>query len=183
MTTTSRGRKFTCRSNVINININENRWEHCMPWYRISRFFVTTWRHQYADCRWFTQLDFFAEVVYDWYRQGTLRYTGTTVFLETVYYRRAFSLPHPAVWPQQTRAQNGALPCRFWGWGARSPSNNIAWAKAYLRTKWHPDPSSPLVTIDVGQKLGDAVHLFVGDRLDSWVSYLIKCRLGRGLPA
>ena len=30
----------------------------------------------------------------------------------------------------------------------------MAWAKAYLRTKWHHDPSSRLATIVMGQKLG-----------------------------
>jgi len=28
------------------------------------------------------------------------------------------------------------------------------WAEAYLRTKWHLDPSSRLATIDMGRKLG-----------------------------
>jgi len=32
--------------------------------------------------------------------------------------------------------------------------HNVAWAKAYLHTKWHLDPSSRLATIDMGQKLG-----------------------------
>jgi len=35
------------------------------------------------------------------------------------------------------------------------------WAKAYLRTEWHLDPSSHLATIDKGQKLG-AVPLLGG---------------------
>ena len=30
--------------------------------------------------------------------------------------------------------------------GAVSPSNNVAWAEAYLRTKWHLDPSNRLAT-------------------------------------
>ena len=34
-----------------------------------------------------------------------------------------------------------------------SPSNNVAWAEAYLRTKWHFNPSSRLATTDVGRKL------------------------------
>jgi len=45
---------------------------------------------------------------------------------------------------------------------AGSPS--VAWAKAYLRTKWHLDPSSRLATTDMGRKWG-AVALFGG----SWV--------------
>ena len=31
---------------------------------------------------------------------------------------------------------------------------NVAWAEAYLRTKWHLDPSSRLATTDIGRKLG-----------------------------
>jgi len=38
--------------------------------------------------------------------------------------------------------------------GARFPSNNVAWAEAYLLTKWHLDPSSRLATTDMGRKLG-----------------------------
>ena len=34
---------------------------------------------------------------------------------------------------------------------------NVARAKAYLRTKWHLDPSGPLATIDICRKLGAAV--------------------------
>ena len=37
--------------------------------------------------------------------------------------------------------------------GAGSPSNNVAWAQAYLCTKWHLDPSSRLATTDMGRKL------------------------------
>ena len=28
--------------------------------------------------------------------------------------------------------------------------HNVAWAEAYLHTKWHPDPSSHLATTDIG---------------------------------
>jgi len=45
--------------------------------------------------------------------------------------------------------------------GAGSPSNSVAGAEAYLRTKWHLDPSSRLATIDMGRKLG-ALLLFWG---------------------
>jgi len=45
---------------------------------------------------------------------------------------------------------------------------NIDWAEAYLCTKWHFDPSSHLVTIDMGRELG--------------VGLLTQCGLGRGLP-
>jgi len=43
---------------------------------------------------------------------------------------------------------------------------NVAWAKAYLRTKWHLDPSSRLATLDIGRKLGGSALLGRG----SWVS-------------
>ena len=39
-------------------------------------------------------------------------------------------------------------------------SNNVAWAEAYLRTKWHLDSSSHLTTIDMGLKLGATVPPF-----------------------
>jgi len=48
--------------------------------------------------------------------------------------------------------------------GAGSPYNTVAWAEAYLRTKWHLDPSSRLATTDLGLNWG-AVSLFAG----SWV--------------
>jgi len=31
---------------------------------------------------------------------------------------------------------------------------NVAWAEAFLHTKWHLDPPSRLVTIDMGRKWG-----------------------------
>jgi len=38
----------------------------------------------------------FAEVVYDWWRHEIPQYTGITIFLETVYYRRVFlNTAHP----------------------------------------------------------------------------------------
>jgi len=46
--------------------------------------------------------------------------------------------------------------------GAGSPFNTVAWAEAYLHTKWHLNPSSRLATIDMGRKFGggEAVPLF-----------------------
>jgi len=38
--------------------------------------------------------------------------------------------------------------------GNWAPSNTVAWAEAYLRTKWHLDRSSRFATIDMGQNLG-----------------------------
>ena len=40
--------------------------------------------------------------------------------------------------------------------------HNVAWAEAYLPTKWHLDPSSRLATTDMGRKLGGAVPLIGG---------------------
>ena len=37
--------------------------------------------------------------------------------------------------------------------------HEVAWAEAYLHTKWHLDTSSPLARIDTGQKWGAAVPL------------------------
>ena len=45
--------------------------------------------------------------------------------------------------------------------GSGSPSNAVAWAEAYLHTKWHFNPSSRLATTDMGRKLG-AVSPFLG---------------------
>jgi len=45
------------------------------------------------------------------------------------------------------RKVKGAAVPPFLGGGAGSPSNNVAWAEAYLRTKWHLDPCSRLATI------------------------------------
>jgi len=38
----------------------------------------------------------------------------------------------------------------------------VAWTDAYLRTKWHLNPSSRLATTDMGQKLGAAVPRTLG---------------------
>ena len=76
-------------------------------------------------------------------------------------------LIHPAVWPQQTWAKIVVLLFRiFLGGGSGSPSNNMAWVKAYFVTKWHLDPSSRLATTDMGRKLGAVPPFWKG----SWVS-------------
>ena len=36
---------------------------------------------------------------------------------------------------------------------AGSPSNKVIWAEAYLRTKWHLDPSNRFARIDIGRVL------------------------------
>jgi len=40
---------------------------------------------------------------------------------------------------------------------------NVAWAEAYLDTKWHLDPCSRLATKDTGRKLGDCATLEEGE--------------------
>jgi len=55
------------------------------------------------------------------------------------------------------------VPLFFWGGGAGSPCNNVTWAEAYLRTKWHLDPScSSLATINMGRNVQGAVPRFQG---------------------
>jgi len=73
-------------------------------------------------------------------------------------------LIHPAVWPQQTWAENwGRAVPPFLGRESWVPMyHNVAWAEAYLHTKWHLDPCSRLATVDMGRKLG-AVPLGDGD--------------------
>jgi len=82
-------------------------------------------------------------------------------------------LTHPAIWPQWAENWGGAPPPfgegelgphltlrPFWRGGAGSPSNNVVWDEAYLRTKWHLDVSSRLATIEMGRKLGRGGPLF-----------------------
>ena len=42
----------------------------------------------------------------------------------------------------------GAVP--LLGGGAGSPCDTVAWAEAYLHTKWHLNPSSHLATMKMG---------------------------------
>jgi len=59
-------------------------------------------------------------------------------------------LIHPAIWPQQIWAENWGL-CPFGGGGTGSPSNtmltHVAKAEAYLRAKFHLEPSNRLATV------------------------------------
>jgi len=77
-------------------------------------------------------------------------------------------LMHPAIWPQETWAENlaGAV-LHLLGGGSW-----LAWAQAYLHTKWHLNPSSCLATTDMGQKLGGCAPF--GGELGS---HLTKCGL------
>ena len=56
---------------------------------------------------------------------------------------------------------------------------SVAWAEAYLHTKWHLDPSTRLATIDMGRKLGAVFRFF---RWEEQGPHLTQSRLGRGLP-
>jgi len=74
-------------------------------------------------------------------------------------------LMHPAVWQQRTCAKNwvGAVPFFL---GELVPiEDNVAWAEAYLHTKWYLSPSSLLATFEGGAG-----------------SSLTQCLLGWGLP-
>jgi len=55
---------------------------------------------------------------------------------------------------------------------------SVAWADAYLRTKWHLDPSIRLATIDMGRKLGG--RLLCPLLRDGF--HLTQHGLGRRLP-
>jgi len=86
-------------------------------------------------------------------------------------------LIHPAVWPQETWAENGGGGLRrLFGEGKLGPhvTQYVVWAEAYLRTKWHLDPCSRLTTIDMGLKLG-ASPPFWGGGLGP---HLTQSRLG-----
>jgi len=49
--------------------------------------------------------------------------------------------------------------CLFLGGSLIPIEHKVAWAEAYLHTKWHLSPSRRLAATDIGQKLG-AVPLF-----------------------
>jgi len=71
------------------------------------------------------------------------------------------------------------LSAPFFGRASWVPiQHNVAWADAYLSSKWHLDPSSYFATIDVGRELGD-YDPFWGGEIGP---HLTQCRLGRGLP-
>ena len=95
------------------------------------------------------------------------------------------ALIHPAVWSQQTWAENwgcAALPPLppFFGGGELGP--HLAQYGLFQGlppyTKCHLDPSRRLATTDMGRKVGAVVPLFVEGELGS---HLTQCRLGRGL--
>jgi len=71
----------------------------------------------------------------------------------------------------------GAVPLFGGSWVPIT--HNVAWAKAYLHTKWHFDPLRHLATIDRGRKFGAAVPPFSGGELGP---HLMQCRLGQCRP-
>ena len=82
------------------------------------------------------------------------------------------------------RKLRGLCPPFYGGRISLVPSNNVAWADAYLRTKWYLDPSSRLATADVGRKFvvgREAVGVppFWGGELGP---HLAQCGLDRGPP-
>ena len=66
-----------------------------------------------------------------------------------------------------------------WGMELGPIDHKVAWAEAYLHTKWHLSPSSRLVTTDIGRKLERGCTLLGEGDLGP---HLTQCRLGRGLP-
>jgi len=55
--------------------------------------------------------------------------------------------------------------------------HKVAWAEAYLHTKWHLSPSSPLATTDIRQKLGVCIPSGEGEL----GPHLTHCRVGQSL--
>ena len=88
-------------------------------------------------------------------------------------------LIHPAVWAQLAWAENwGGLCPSFLEKGSWVPIyRSVAWADAYLCTKWHLNPCSRLATIDMGRKFGAPPLLGRG-----LGPHLTQTRLGLGLP-
>ena len=75
--------------------------------------------------------------------------------------------------------QRGML-CPFHGRGVLGPHlTNVAWAEAYLPTKWHLDPIQPSGHNRHGPKIGVPSCTFVGGELGC---HLTQCHLGGGLP-
>jgi len=58
-------------------------------------------------------------------------------------------------------------------------THKVTGDEAYLRTKWHLNPSGHLATTDMGWKLGRAMPLWGGEL----GPHLTQCGKGRGLPA
>jgi len=57
---------------------------------------------------------------------------------------------------------------------------HVAWAEAYLHTKWHLEPSSRLATIDTSRKVGELMCPLFGTR-ELGPHLTQRRRVGRGL--
>jgi len=86
-------------------------------------------------------------------------------------------LIHPAVGHNTWAEKWGLLSPLFWGgeWVRWVPIS-VAWAKAYLRTKWHLDPTGHLAITDMGRKLWGCALL------GRWLLGPDLTQCGRGLP-
>jgi len=76
------------------------------------------------------------------------------------------------------RYGGGVVP-PFWEGSWVLILHNVAWAEAYLHTKWHPNPPSRLTTTDMDQNWGRGT---VPPSLAAAGPHLTQCRLGRDLP-
>ena len=89
-------------------------------------------------------------------------------------------LIHPAVWSQQTWAENwGGLLCPFGGeLGPHLTQCGLGRGLPPYHTRWHFDASSPFGHNRHGPKVGDA-PLFLGGELGAHLTQRGRCR---GLP-
>jgi len=98
---------------------------------------------------------------------------------------RSASLPsgvfiHPAVWPQETWAKKlGGVGVPFLGVAAVSIEHKVAWAEAYLQTKWQLDASRRLATIKWAENWGGSAPVFVEG---SWIP-IYHNGLDQGMPS
>jgi len=69
--------------------------------------------------------------------------------------------------------------CAFFsGGGWVHIKHNVAWAEAYLHTKWHVDASSRLATIKMAENWGALPPFWRGELCP----HLAQCGLDQGLP-
>ena len=81
-------------------------------------------------------------------------------------------LVHPAVWPQRTLVDSKIGGCAPSGEGELCPHLTQC-------RKWHLDPCSRLVTIDVGRKFGGSAPFWGGEL----GLHLTQCGLDQGPPS
>ena len=98
------------------------------------------------------------------------------------------------LWQQYTWPEKSGAAVLLYVRESGSPSNSVAWTDAYLRSKWYPDSSSRLATVDMGRSLyGRRLAcvrkprkwggLMCPLRLGEMGPHLTQCGLGRGLSA